>query len=114
MNIDYIVGNLIYIFLPCVNIDAMNKEDILLAIIKLCLILMLIVTFIISLDAISAIKKINNIEADLEYIKEDYKYTIQENDLIWSYIENVDTYKSIDDAIRYRDDLINYLQFIDE
>ena len=75
---------------------------------------MLIVTFIISLDAIRAIKKINNIEADLEYIKEDYKYTIQENDLIWSYIENVDTYKSIDDAIRYRDDLINHLQFIDE
>lgn len=121
MNIDYIVDNLIYIFLPCVNIDTMNEEKAIIIadyitgiIMKLCMILILIGAFITSLDAIRAIKKINNIEADLKYIKEDYKYTIQENDLIWLYIENVDTYKSIDDAIRYRDDLINHLQFIDE
>lgn len=121
MNIDYIVDNLIYIFLPCVNIDAMNEEKLIIIadyitgiILKLCMILIIVTMFVTSLDAISAIKKINNIEADLKYLKEDYKYTVQENDLIWSYIENVDTYKSIDDAIKYRDDLINHLQFIDE
>lgn len=121
MNIDYIVDNLIYIFLPCVNIDTMNEEKTIIIadyivgiIMKLCMILILIASFVTSLDAIRAIKKINNIEADLKYLKEDYKYTVQENDLIWSYIENVDIYKSIDDAIKYRDDLINHLQFIDE
>lgn len=121
MNTDYIVDNLIYIFLPCVNIDIMDKEKLILIadyitgiILKLCMMLLIIAVLVTSLDAIRAIKKINNIEADLEYLKEDYKYTIQENDLIWSYIENVDTYKSLDDAIKYRDDLINHLQFIDE
>lgn len=121
MNTDYIVDNLIYIFLPCVNIDIMNKEKLIIIadyitgiILKLCIILMMSASFVACLDAIRAIKKINNIEADLKYLKEDYKYTIQENDLIWSYIENVDTYKSIEDAIKYRDDLINHLQFINE
>ena len=106
MNIDYIVGNLIYIFLPCVNIDAiMSTSD---------RIMQLIYFIVICLNIIWASycikKQLDKIESTID----NYENVIRENEIIWSYIENVDTYKSIDDAIRYRDDLINYLQFIDE
>ena len=39
---------------------------------------------------------------------------MEENCLLWDYIDNIDTYKSIDDAIKGKDDLKYNLQFLDE
>lgn len=50
----------------------------------------------------------------LDNISERYEDLVYENETLWKYIENIDTFKTLDDAIEYRDDLIEQLQFIDE
>lgn len=50
----------------------------------------------------------------VDCLYESYRQTIEENEMLWTYIENVDTYKSIEDAVEYRDSLIEQLQFLDE
>ena len=39
---------------------------------------------------------------------------MEENCLLWDYIDNIDTYKSIDDAVKGKDNLKYSLQFLDE
>jgi len=59
-------------------------------------------------------KKIVEIKQNTSIIQQRYDDAIYENELLWQYIENIDTFKSLDDAVEYRDDLIEQLQFIGE
>lgn len=59
-------------------------------------------------------KEIVEIKQNTSIIQQRYDDAIYENELLWQYIENIDTFKSLDDAVEYRDDLIEQLQFIEE
>lgn len=59
-------------------------------------------------------KKIVEIKQNTSIIQQRYDDAVYENELLWQYIENIDTFKSLDDAVEYRDDLIEQLQFIGE
>lgn len=59
-------------------------------------------------------KEIAEIKQNTSIIQQRYDDAIYENELLWQYIENIDTFKSLDDAVEYRDDLIEQLQFIEE
>lgn len=59
-------------------------------------------------------KQLLNANIKLDNISERYEDLVYENETLWKYIENIDTFKTLDDAIEYRDDLIEQLQFIDE
>ena len=85
------------------------------------LILFLFATLLMSLLFIAytfivarAVNTINNQSCQVQELYTSYRQTIEENEMLWTYIENVDTYKSIEDAVEYRDSLIEQLQFLDE
>lgn len=59
-------------------------------------------------------KEIVELKQNTSIIQQRYDDAIYENELLWQYIENIDTFKSLDDAVEYRDDLIEQLQFIEE
>ena len=59
-------------------------------------------------------KGIVELKQSTSIIQQRYDDAIYENELLWQYIENIDTFKSLDDAVEYRDDLIEQLQFIGE
>lgn len=59
-------------------------------------------------------KEIAEIKQNTSIIQQRYNDAVYENELLWQYIENIDTFKSLDDAVEYRDDLIEQLQFIEE
>ena len=59
-------------------------------------------------------KEIVELKQSTSIIQQRYDDAIYENELLWQYIENIDTFKSLDDAVEYRDDLIEQLQFIGE
>lgn len=61
-----------------------------------------------------AVTTIHEQSVKVDCLYESYRQTIEENEMLWSYIENVDTFKSIEDAVEYRDSLIEQLQFLDE
>ena len=39
---------------------------------------------------------------------------IEENEMLWTYVENVDTCTSLEDAIARRDSMLYQMQFLDE
>lgn len=47
-------------------------------------------------------------------LTEQYRELEEENDILYNFIENIDTYENLDDAIQASEDLIDYLQFKDE
>jgi len=53
-------------------------------------------------------------EVQLDAMWDNYSKIVSENEILYSYIENVDTFVSLDDAIRHRDNLYDELQFLDE
>ena len=59
-------------------------------------------------------KEIVELKQNTSIIQQRYDDAIYENELLWQYVENIDTFKSLDDAVEYRDDLIEQLQFIEE
>lgn len=81
----------------------------------LLLLLAITVTTVLILTKIEqSDKKIVEIKQNTSIIQQRYDDVIYENELLWQYIENIDTFKSLDDAVEYRDDLIEQLQFIEE
>lgn len=99
----------------------MNKEelhnfltDFVTKLITFLAIIILACTLLTSIKAIRAINKINSIERNLNQMVLNYDKVVQENDLLWRYVENIDCRIDLNDAIEKRDELIDYLQFIDE
>lgn len=76
--------------------------------------IVLLFTFMIAAVHDNIMDSINEVKEQASVLQQHYDDTVYENELLWTYIENVDTFKSLDDAVRYRDDLIEQLQFIDE
>lgn len=70
-------------------------------------IVIMMVMLALSVIITGEVKKTNKLYNTLE--KE-----MEENSLLWDYIDNIDTYKSIDDAIEGKDNLKYTLQFLDE
>lgn len=81
----------------------------------LLLLLVITVSVVLILAKIAqSDKEINEVKQNTSIIQQRYDDAIYENELLWQYIENIDTFKSLDDAVEYRDDLIEQLQFIGE
>ena len=58
--------------------------------------------------------QINEMAEDIETIRQDYKYVVIENEAIYGYLENLDTYKDLDDALKGLDNLYDELQHLEE
>lgn len=81
----------------------------------LLLLLVITVSVVLILAKIAqSDKEINEVKQNTSIIQQRYDDAIYENELLWQYIENIDTFKSLDDAVEYRDNLIEQLQFIGE
>lgn len=77
-----------------------------------------IIAIIVNIIAIilwfSAMDKISNLKAENVALIEMYRDSQEENDTLYQFIENIDTFKTLDDAVESSQDLIDYLQFKDE
>lgn len=75
----------------------------------------LIVTIIVNIVAIylwfSAMDKISDLKAENVALIEMYRDSQEENDTLYQFIENIDTFKTLDDAVESSQDLMDYLQF---
>lgn len=49
-----------------------------------------------------------------DIINEAFQDCIDENEILWTYVENVDTCTSLEDAIAKRDSILYQIQFLDE
>lgn len=68
-----------------------------------------IITIVLSIFVISDVQ--SDYKSKEAALIEQYRYLEEENDILYSFIENIDTYKDLDDAIQASEDLIDYLQF---
>ena len=60
-------------------------------------------------------KQVAHTVTQVEQIQQHYDDLVYENEVLWKFIENLDTYKNLDDAVYYRDNCLpDYIQFIDE
>ena len=60
-------------------------------------------------------KQVAHTATQVEQIQQHYDDLVYENEVLWKFIENLDTYKNLDDAVYYRDNCLpDYIQFIDE
>lgn len=71
----------------------------------------IILMFIIVGICFSVIDKISNLKAENVALIEQYRDIEEENDILYSFIENLDTYKDLDDAVESSQDLMDYIQF---
>lgn len=79
-------------------------------------ILFILLCTTIGIDLLGRINtKLNTIEIHTEQIYQNYDDLVYENEVLWKFIENLDTYKDLDDAVYDRDyHLPDWIQFIDE
>lgn len=77
-----------------------------------------IIAIIVNVIAIilwfSAMDKISDLKAENIALIEMYRDSQEENDTLYQFIENIDTFKTLDDAVESSQDLMDYLQFKDE
>jgi hypothetical protein len=77
-----------------------------------------IIAIIVNIIAIilwfSAMDKISNLKAENVALIEMYRDSQEENDTLYQFIENIDTFKTLDDAVESSQDLMDYIQFRDE
>ena len=68
-----------------------------------------IITVLLSIFVISDVQ--SDYKSKEAALIEQHRYLEEENDILYSFIENLDTYKNLDDAVESSQDLIDYLQF---
>ena len=68
-----------------------------------------IVTVVLSIFVISDIQ--SDYKSKEIALTEYYRQIEEENDILYSFIENIDTFKTLDDAIESSQDLMDYIQF---
>ena len=73
----------------------------------------LIVLFIL-IDGFIIGKTIYNTNKEKQELKLKYSVLQEENDMLYDYIENIDTFKTLDDAIEASQDLIDQIQMFYE
>lgn len=90
-----------------------NNEDVFMHhVLSMIVLGLMVLLFTFMISAVN--DNINEVKEQTSVLQQHYDDMVYENELLWTYIENVDTFKSLDDAVKYRDDLIEQLQFIDE
>ena len=80
------------------------------------LLTVMVAVYLISL-AIQMIRNdalLTSVETQLEKMEQRYDDLVYENEILWTYVENVDTCKSLEDAIQKRDDIYDLIQFVGE
>ena len=102
MNVDKI-----YTRLKLIQVNIEKRLDIIIWIIVVLIVIAIILWF-------SAMDKISNLKAENVALIEMYRDSQEENDTLYQFIENIDTFKTLDDAIESSQDLMDYLQFKDE
>ena len=68
-----------------------------------------IIVIIISIFVISDVK--SDCKSKEIALIEQYRNLEEENDILYSFIENIDTYKDLDDAVQASENLFDYIQF---
>lgn len=68
-----------------------------------------IITIVLSIFVISDVK--SDYKSKEIALIEQYRNLEEENDILYSFIENIDTFKTLDDAVESSQDLMDYLQF---
>ena len=71
------------------------------------------VTFL-TLITVRIDKQIMHVAIQMDKVEQRYDDLVYENEILWTYVENVDTYKSLEDAIQKRDDIYDLVQFVGE
>lgn len=71
-----------------------------------------IVTVIISMFVISDVQ--SDCKSKEIALTEQYRNIQEENDMLYHYVENIDTFKTLDDAIEASQDLIDQIQMLYE
>lgn len=71
-------------------------------------ILFVLASFILTLSIYSAAIKKENV------LREKMWHLSEENEIIHTYVENLDIYNSIEEAVQARDRMYEHLQFLDE
>lgn len=81
-----------------------------------CLLTALAILFVIFLtfSFIRIDRQLIDANIKLDAFNQKYDDLVYENEILWTYVENIDTCTSLDDAIQKRDDLYDLIQFIDE
>lgn len=97
----------IYTRLKLIQVNIEKRLDIIIWIIVVLIIVAITLWF-------SAMDKISNLKAENIALIEMYRDSQEENDTLYQFIENIDTFKTLDDAVESSQDLIDYLQFKDE
>lgn len=59
-------------------------------------------------------KQIVRMAIQMDKVEQRYDDLVYENEILWTYVENIDTCTSIEDAIQKRDDIYDLVQFIGE
>lgn len=71
-----------------------------------------IITVIISMFTISDVQ--SDCKSKEIALTEQYRKLEEENDMLYNYVENIDTFKTLDDAIEASQDLIDQIQMLYE
>lgn len=96
--------------------DSIKNNWKLLGIHHYCMLLMCLVMYLFIIFGFNRIdKQVVRTATQVEQINQHYDDLVYENEVLWKFIENLDTYKNLDDAVYYRDNCLpDYIQFIDE
>lgn len=96
--------------------DSIKNNEKLLSTHHFCVMILFLMMSILIIFGFSRIdKQIIHTAIQVEQIQQHYDDLVYENEVLWKFIENLDTYKNLDDAVYYRDNCLpDYIQFIDE
>ena len=83
-------------------------------IITLCNLLLVVVLLISITFQFRITSKIDDMAEDVETMRMNYMYVVIENEAIYEYIDNLDTYKTFNDALKGREELYSHLQHLEE
>lgn len=83
-------------------------------IITICNLFLVVVLLVSIAFQFRITSKIDNMAEDVETMRMNYMYVVIENEAIYEYIDNLDTYKTFNDALKGREELYSQLQHLEE
>lgn len=80
-----------------------------------CLVILIAISIDWGVVIYNHIKKTSQTYDMVTQMEQNYSDLAYENEILWSFVENLDTYKSLEDAVDWRDNhLPDLIQFVDE
>lgn len=83
-------------------------------IITICNLFLVVVLLVSITFQFRITSKIDDMAEDVETMRMNYMYVVIENEAIYEYIDNLDTYKTFNDALKGREELYSQLQHLEE